>query len=208
MRRVLIEHALVALLGLVELLPVFVQHAQVHQRADKRRKLRHRALVIVERRVVVAVAVVFLGQSEQRARVIAIGFDGALEQGHDFRGAAPQGRDRGAALIQVFGRLFDGARQRVERLQGGIRVARGPLGFGPAEHAGVVVVAGLSGRGIAGNCVAVLFEGEVAPGQVEMRERSAVSGLERLHRSRVAAQQVVAHAQADGAGRATVFAQL
>ena len=99
-----------------------------------RRKLVGGPLVQLAGVVVVAVAIVFQGQAEQGAGVVLVGGDGSLQQGDDFVRIAAQGRDRGRALVQVFGDLLDGAREGVEHLEGGLRLAGVAQGLGLGER--------------------------------------------------------------------------
>ncbi len=106
-----VEDPLVALPRFFVLLHVFVQHAQVEQRADVRRKLGGGPLVQVAGVTVVAVAIVFQRQAEQRAGVAAVGRDGPLQERDDFARIAAQRRNGRRTLIQILGRLLDGAGQ-------------------------------------------------------------------------------------------------
>ena len=68
--------------------------------------------------VVVAVTVVFQGQAKQGPGMAAIvSLDGPFQQGDHFGWIAAQSRNRRRALIQILGRLFDGARETVEQCQ-------------------------------------------------------------------------------------------
>ena len=153
---------------------------------------------------VVAVAIVFEGQAEQGAGVIFVGGDGPLQEGDDFVRVAAQGGDRRGALVQVFGRLLDGTRQGVERIERGLRLAGVALGFGLGEDHGVAGVAGLFGRLVGGERIVVLVEREVGLAEVEVRERAAVAVRERVDGVAVAAQQVVADAKPGVHRRAAV----
>ncbi len=112
-----VQHPLVALGGLLVLLAVFVQQAEVQQRADVGRQPVGGPLVQFHGRVVVAAAVVFQRQAEQGAGMVAVGLDGPLVQGHDLLRIAAQGGHRGGALGQILGRLLDGAGECIERGQ-------------------------------------------------------------------------------------------
>ena len=118
-----VQHPLVALRGLLVLLAVFVEQAEVHQRADVGGKAADGPLVQLHGRVVVAAAVVFQGQAEQGAGMVAVGLDGPLVEGHDLAGIAAQGGHGGAALVEILGRLLDGAGERIEHGQRGGRIA-------------------------------------------------------------------------------------
>ena len=63
----------------------------------------------------------------------AIGLDGPLVQGDHFGRVAADGRHRGAALIEVLGRVLDGAEEVVQHGQGGLWVAGIAEGLGPAQ---------------------------------------------------------------------------
>ena len=142
----MLQNALIALLGPVVLLAIFVQHAQVQQRADVGGKLGGRAFVQIECDLVVAAAIVFLGQSKQAPAWFGSDSTARSNRATTSAGIAAEGGDRGAALKQVFGRLLDRAGERIENLQRGLRVARHALGVGLTDRAIVGVVAGL-GRG-------------------------------------------------------------
>ncbi len=79
----------------------------------------------------------------------AIGLDGPLVQGDDFGGVAADGGHGGAALIEILGRVFDGAEEVVQHGQGGLRIAGVAEGLGPAQGALAGVVAGLFRRLVA-----------------------------------------------------------
>ena len=74
-----VQNPPVALPRLFVLLHVFVQHAQIQQRADVRGKLGGGLLVQVASVAVVAVTIVLQRQAEQGAGVAAIGGDGPLQ---------------------------------------------------------------------------------------------------------------------------------
>ena len=106
------------------------------QRAEVGGEAGDRPLVQIHRRVVVAVAIVFHGQAEQGAGMMAVGLDGPLVERDDFAGVAVQGGDRRRPLIKILGRLFDGAGEPIEQIEGGLRLARncGALRLGPRHN--------------------------------------------------------------------------
>src|SRR5262249_25030772 len=84
-----VEDTLIAELGPIELLPVFVKQSQVDEGADVGRKRRGSTLIKLQSGVVVAAAIVFDGQPEQGARVLTIDLDRPLQQRNHFgRGTA------------------------------------------------------------------------------------------------------------------------
>ena len=107
MIREYVEDPPVALPRFFVLLHVFVQHAQVQQRADVRRKLRGRALVQIAGVAIVAVPIVLQRQAEQCAGVTAVGSDRSLQERDRFRRIAAHRRDGRGTLIQILGRLLD-----------------------------------------------------------------------------------------------------
>ena len=82
-----------------------------------RGELSGRALVKLAGVFIVAVAIVFQGQAEERAGVRIIGLDGPLQQRHDFRRIAAQRGNRGGTLVEVLSRLFHRARQTVQHAE-------------------------------------------------------------------------------------------
>ena len=131
MIRICLQNSLIACQRLIVLNAVFVQHAQIQQRTDVRRIACDRAFIKIDGRIVIAVAIVFHRQSEERAGMLGIRGYGPFEQRDHFRRTALQRRDRGPTLIQILGRLLDGARQIVERFQSGFGIAAGSQRFGP-----------------------------------------------------------------------------
>ncbi len=129
-----VQNPLVALPRPFVVLHVFVQHAQVEQRADVRRKLRGRPLVQVAGVAVVAVAIVFQRQAEQRAGVAAVGGHRPLQQRDDLARIAAEGRNRCRPLIQILGRLLDRAGQTIEQVQRFLRAAVVAQGLGLGER--------------------------------------------------------------------------
>ena len=162
-----VENPLVTLPRLVVVLHVFVQHAEVEQRADVGRKLRGGPLVKLAGVAVVAVAIVFQRQAEQRAGVTPVGRDGSLQESDDFVRIAAHGRNRRGTLIQIFGRLLDGAREPVERGHRCLRAAGVALGLGLRERDGVATVAGLFGRLVSGQRVLIAIECQVGLAQID-----------------------------------------
>src|SRR5947208_11742114 len=95
-----IEDSLVAKLCSIELLAVLIEQAEIDERADVRGKRPSGPLIKLQSRFVIATAIVFDGQAEERAGVFAVGLDRPLEEGDHFRRAAAQCRDRGATLVE------------------------------------------------------------------------------------------------------------
>jgi hypothetical protein len=169
-------------------------------------KLISRALVEIEGDFVVSAAIVFQGQAEQGTGMIAIGLDGPLEQGHDLGRIAADGRDTGAALVEIVGRLLDRARQVVENRQRAAEVAGHAGGLGPGQSTGVGIVAGLEGGGVIAGRGVELFEGHGRLAHVELGQGTAIARFEGFQGDVIATEQEVANAESDGGGGAFVFA--
>ena len=167
-------------------------------------KLRGGPLVQVAGVAVVAVAIVFQCQAEQGAGVAAVGGDGPLQQRDDFARIAAQRRNRRRALVQILGRLLDGAGQPIEHVQCFLRPAVVAQRFGLGERHLIARVAGPLGRLVGRERLGVLIERQVRLAEIEVRQRAAVAVGERFDRVAVAAEQVQANAQPGRRRRAAV----
>ena len=200
-----VENPPVALPRLFVLLHVFVQHAQVQQRADVRRKLRRRPLVQDRGRSCRCRGDRFPapGRTGRRAWLPSAA-TARSKQRNDFARIAAHRRNGRGTLIQILGRLFDGAGQLVEHVDRFLRPAVVAQRFGLRQRHLIARIAGLLGRLVGGQRFGVLIERQIGFAQIEMGERAAVAVRERFDRVAVAAQQIQADAQPGRRRRAAV----
>ena len=107
-------------------------------------------------------------------------------------------------MIQILGRLLDGAGQPVEHVQRFLRAAVVAQRFGLGQRHLIARIAGPLGRLVGRQRLGILIERKIRLAQVEVRERAAVAMRERFDRVAVAAQQIQANAQPGRCGRAAV----
>ncbi len=184
-----VQHALIALGGPFVLFAVLVEQTEVHQRADVRGERRGGPLIEVHGHVVVAVAIVFEGQAEKGAGMVAVGLDGPFVQGDDFQRIAAHGRHGRAALIEIVGRMLDGAEEVIQDLQRFLRFIGVTQGLGAAQRALTRLVAGLLCRQIALDGIQIAAAGVERLGQIKMGHRAAIGLLEDLAGAEVTAEQ-------------------
>ena len=203
------ENPAVTLLGLGEIIAVFVHDAEVEQRPEGCGVTLERTFVAGLRLLVVAGAVVENSQRKQGVRMARVDGDGLLEHLHDLAGgAAAVGQDRPfrrPIVGRLAGRVAILARcHGVDGFVGFVVMAGGPQGIGRSRAARDGVVARLLCRLERLLCLVERLQGDVGKALVEEGHRAAVGGPQRVERLAVTAQQILADTQSHRCGRAAV----
>jgi hypothetical protein len=155
-----------------------------------------RPLVEFQGRIVVAAAVVFQGQAEQRPGMVPVGLHRPLVQRDHLARVSAQfldGREcghGGPALVEIVGRLLDGPGELIQNGQGFPGFPGVAKGFRPRQGHFVAIVPGLLGQIVVADGFLIPLQGESALGQVEMGQSSAVSLGQHLDRPAIPPQEV------------------
>ena len=106
-----------------------------------------------------------------------VGLDRPFVKGDDLERISAYRRDRCAALIEVVGGVFDGAKEIIEDVQRTLGIVRVTQRLGAAQAALTGVIAGLLGGLVALDGLLIAAAGEERLGQVEMGHRTAIGQL-------------------------------
>jgi len=158
-------------------------------------KPRGRPLVQLEGCVVVAAAIVFQSQPEERSGMRPIGLHGSLIERTGFFRLATEGCNRRTSLVQVLGRLLHRARQAIEDAEGSLEIATGTQGFRDPQVAHPRIVPRTLGRLEAGDRPGVVRETAIRQGLIVMSQGAAVAGSQSLDRLGVPTEQVLTNTQ-------------
>ena len=161
MARIRLQNAIVAAYGSLELIVIFVHHAEIQQSAEVGRKNRGGPLVKLDRLFIVAAAVIFQGQSKESAGVLFIRINRAGIQPDNFVRVRAQDCNRGGALVQVLSGLLNRSEKIVEDRHRGWGVSPQTFGFGSQDGTESGIVASLLGVLVAFNRPLVIFQSSV-----------------------------------------------
>jgi len=198
MIRELFQDSLIALLRPVIKLEVLAQDAQIQQGADISRVALGGTLVQMQRFIIISPPVVLQGQPEQGARMPAIRFHRALEQGDHFLGIAADGGHRRATLIQVLRGLLDRTEHLIQNHERLLRIASAAIGLGNRQRASVGSIARRPSGFVAADRIAIPPLLCFGLAQVEVSHGTAIGSHQRLFGLIVSAKEIVTHPQPYG----------
>ena len=190
-----LQHAAIALLGLGEVVVVFVEEPKVDQGPDARRIAGQRPLVVSAGVVFVADTIGDHAHQKQRGRVAGIDRDRLFERLGDLRRGVPGVSQHAGTGRPVIGRRLALAPEAIEFLDRLVDFSDQSERLGRGRHAGCGVVAGLPRRLEEFGSLLVATLGHVSHGLVKQRQSAAVCGLQGFKRSAGLPEQSLADAE-------------